>query len=111
MKQHINYDILCCMKRIVPTIISVIIVAATAVLVVNFIPASRQQQGIPVLLYHHVLPEAYNRNFTDNPAVISLENFTEQMQYLYDNDFRTLSLDELYEILFEGADIPPRRIS
>jgi peptidoglycan/xylan/chitin deacetylase (PgdA/CDA1 family) len=32
------------------------------------------------------------------------------MQYLYDNDFHTLSLDELYAILFEGADIPPRSV-
>jgi len=84
--------------------------AVVAALVVFFAPMYSQEQGIPVLLYHHVLPEAYNRNFIDNSAVISLENFTEQMQYLYDNDFHALSLDELYAILFEGADIPPRSV-
>jgi len=95
------------MKKLNILMISFAIIVAV---VVSFATVSKQGYGIPVLLYHHVLPEAYNRNFIDNPAVISMENFTEQMQYLYDNDFHTLSLDELYSILFEGADIPPRSV-
>ena len=68
------------------------------------------EQRVAVLIYHHILPEAQNRYFTDNPFVISLENFTEQMQYLYDNNFHTLSLAELEAFLYDGAEIPPRSV-
>ena len=65
---------------------------------------------VAVLIYHHVLPDDQNQYFRHNPFVISLENFTEQMQYLYDNDFHTLTLAELEAFLYEGAEIPPRSV-
>lgn len=66
--------------------------------------------GLPVLLYHHILPEEQNRVFRDNAAVISLENFTMQMQYLYDNGFQTITLEQLEAFLFEGEPLPPRSV-
>ena len=66
--------------------------------------------GIPILLYHHILPEEQNRLFRDNAAVISLENFTLQMQYLYDNGFQTITLEQLEAFLFEGVPLPPKSV-
>jgi len=70
--------------------------------------AARQQ--IPVLLYHHILPEEQNRLFRENDATVSLEAFTAQMQFLYDNNFHTLTLDELEAFLFEGVPVPPNSV-
>ena len=85
---------------------AIVLVAALFIGIVN----RPTEPRIAVLIYHHVLPDAQNRYFTDNPFVVSLENFTEQMQYLYDNNFNVLSLDQLEAILFEGAEIPPRSV-
>ena len=47
--------------------------------------------AIPILAYHDVLE---NPKFDTD---ISIKNFEKQMKYLYDNGYKTLSLDELYE--------------
>ena len=65
---------------------------------------------VPVLLYHHILPDSENRLFRDNPYVVSLENFTMQMQYLYDNGFNTITLDELESFLVYGTELPPKSV-
>lgn len=58
-----------------------------------------QDYKIPVLLYHHILKDnEINGIFKNNGAVISLNNFKEQMKYLYDNNYTTINLDELYNI-------------
>ena len=67
-------------------------------------------QRIPILLYHHILPEEHNRLFQDNAATVSLEDFTAQMQFLYNNNFHTITLSELEAFLFEGAALPPNSI-
>ncbi|MDD2447857.1 MAG: hypothetical protein PHY91_09335 [Tissierellia bacterium] len=47
-------------------------------------------------------------NWSNNSAVLSLEDFKEQMGFLYDNGFYTATLDELEQGIFEneiGANI------
>lgn len=58
-------------------------------------------ESIPVLMYHHILPQKDMTQYgwNNNSAVISLENFTEQMKYLYDNNYHTVTLDELEKFL------------
>lgn len=64
---------------------------------------------IPVLLYHHILPQEDMDKYgwNGNDSVISLENFREQMKYLKDNDFHTANLDEL-EAFIKGEQILPK---
>ena len=64
---------------------------------------------IPVLLYHHLvldneLTEAQRKN--DN--IITVEKFSEQMKYLYENNYYTASLYEL-ELYFNGKMVLPER--
>lgn len=47
--------------------------------------------NIPILAYHDVIENPVND--TD----ISIENFEKQMKYLYNHNYKTLSLDEFYE--------------
>ncbi|MCL2421448.1 MAG: polysaccharide deacetylase family protein [Defluviitaleaceae bacterium] len=72
--------------------------------------AAEPPQRLPILLYHHILPDDQNRLFQDNDATISLEHFTAQMQFLYDNGFHTVTLDELEAFLFEGVPLPPNSV-
>ena len=66
--------------------------------------------GIPVLLYHHLIPQAQNRLHQDNPYVISTEQFREQMQYLYDNGFQPITLSQLEAYLYDDAPLPPNSV-
>ncbi|MFV0394414.1 MAG: polysaccharide deacetylase family protein [Coprobacillaceae bacterium] len=52
---------------------------------------------LPVLGYHSVVSdEEKEKHHHNNPYVMSISSFEEQMQYLYDNQYRTLTMDEVY---------------
>ena len=64
---------------------------------------------IPVLLYHHLAKEdELTPAQRQNDSVMSIEQFSEQMKYLYDNKFYTASLYEL-ELYINGKMILPER--
>jgi peptidoglycan/xylan/chitin deacetylase (PgdA/CDA1 family) len=63
---------------------------------------------IPILTYHHLLPDSENKAFKDNKEVISTEEFEDQMKLLYDNGYKTLTLDELEQFL-DGKIHPSKR--
>jgi peptidoglycan/xylan/chitin deacetylase (PgdA/CDA1 family) len=56
-------------------------------------------EGIPVLIYHEVLPSLEDPGETR----ISLDRFREQMKYLHDNGYTTMSIDELVAFMKGGA--------
>jgi peptidoglycan/xylan/chitin deacetylase (PgdA/CDA1 family) len=47
-------------------------------------------QSIPVLVYHMI------RNPVDDAVVVSPEHFQEQMNYLYENEFETITLEDYF---------------
>jgi len=61
-------------------------------------------QGVPVIMYHSI---AYEEG---NPARLPVENFKAQMQYLKDNNYTTLTLDELYKYYTEDYPIPEKSV-
>ena len=65
---------------------------------------------VPVLLYHHILPDAVNQTQQENSATISTENFEMQMQYLCDKGFHTLTHAELEDFLYKGTPLPPNSV-
>ncbi|GFP77699.1 polysaccharide deacetylase family protein [Clostridium fungisolvens] len=60
--------------------------------------------GIPILCYHDVNPTKGN-NLLLNP-----DKFRQQMKYLKDNGYFTLTMDELYGYLRENTAIPSKSI-
>lgn len=60
--------------------------------------------SIPVLMYHSIGFEK------DNPVRIPADKFDEQMKYLKDNGFYTLSMDETYDYFSKGKPIPEKSI-
>lgn len=69
-------------------------------------------EKIPVLTYHHILPQEYieKYNWTNNDSVLSLEAFKEQMDYLYENGFFTATLDELKAFLNGQITLPEKTV-
>ena len=76
----------------------------------RFILSTTPARRIPVVTYHHILPDEMNTTMRHNPWVISTENFQEQMRYLYDNNFYTPTLDELEAFIYQGRPLPARSV-
>ncbi|GBF35304.1 polysaccharide deacetylase [Desulfocucumis palustris] len=60
---------------------------------------------VAVLAYHHLEPSSSGKHLT-NSAILPVEEFFWQMQYLRDNNFYTLNLEEMGEFL-AGRFKPP----
>lgn len=63
------------------------------------------KEGIPVLMYHSI-----DDNGFFNPWKMSKGEFDEQMKFLKDNHFTTLTLDELYDSLENGKPVPEKSV-
>ena len=75
-----------------------------------FILSTTPAQRIPVLTYHHILPDAVNVHFRGNPWTISTENFAAQMRYLRDNGFYVPTLCEFEAFLYRGRPLPANSV-
>lgn len=53
-------------------------------------------EGLPVLVYHHMLPRDVMKSAA---STISVESFDEQMAYLAEQQFKTLTAQQLYDYL------------
>lgn len=67
---------------------------------------------IPVLLYHHILPEQdiINCGWENNNSVLSLEKFTEQMEYLKENGYYTATMNELESFIDGKIKLPKKTV-
>ena len=69
------------------------------------------QPGVPVLMYHHLLPEADRTGlFVNNNAVISVEQFTRDMQTLKARGYQTISLRQLHDFVTAGKKLPAKSV-
>ncbi|WP_050608386.1 polysaccharide deacetylase family protein [Clostridium niameyense] len=67
-------------------------------------PLIYNDKRIPVLMYHSI---DYEKG---NELRLPKEKFKEQMKYLKDNGYTTLSLDELYNFLVHNKPVPEKSI-
>ena len=70
----------------------------------NFI----QEDKILILTYHGVVEK-----ILDDPAItvdINEERFEEQIKWLYDNDFKSLTMEEFYEWKVNGKKLPRKSV-
>jgi peptidoglycan/xylan/chitin deacetylase (PgdA/CDA1 family) len=59
------------------------------------------------------LPIVVRQSYEDNlpsPLFVSLENFSAQMEYLYANNYHTLTLEEIQAYYYKGAELPRRSV-
>jgi len=71
---------------------------------------------VTILMYHQIIPKKHleAQHFTDtgelNDMIITLETFTEQMNYLKENGFTVLSLKEFELFMLEQKKVPKKSI-
>lgn len=66
-----------------------------------------EAKKVPVLMYHHILPEKENV-FEGNASVMNKENFIEQMDYLYKNGYETITVLELEKWMDGKLNLPEK---
>ncbi|WP_249029653.1 polysaccharide deacetylase family protein [Tannockella kyphosi] len=70
-----------------------------------------QRTGLPVVGYHSVVSdELKESDYSDDPYTISVSTFTQQMQYLYDQGYQTLTMEEVADYYYHDADIPSKSV-
>ena len=67
--------------------------------------SDKYARKIPILAYHKIVPAG--TEFSDG-LVIDEAYFDEQMAYLHDNGFKTLTLDEFYQWHAGKLEVPPK---
>ncbi|MGM8215857.1 S-layer homology domain-containing protein [Bacillaceae bacterium W0354] len=65
--------------------------------------------GIPVLLYHHLLKDEENTN-KSNKMIITSEQFEEQMEVLHEHGYETITLQELYQYINNEIPLPAKSV-
>jgi peptidoglycan/xylan/chitin deacetylase (PgdA/CDA1 family) len=68
-----------------------------------------QSAGVPNLLYHRISTSSSPLPIDDTTA--DIQSFSEQMRYLHDSGYRTLSTSELVRRLRSREDLPPKVVS
>lgn len=63
-------------------------------------------KGVPVLLYH----EFYDSNKSKSSSDVSVSMFKKQMNYLMENNYYFLTINELDEYINKGLEIPQKSI-
>jgi len=92
----LSYDNRKTLKRILAATVALL---AIVLMALNFAACTKFEpvDEIPVLTWHkvavHEIKEQYHKN---NQWVNDLDEFKEQMKYLHDNNYKTLSMDEFY---------------
>lgn len=66
-------------------------------------------KSISILSYHHLLKNEENP-FPNNNSVLSVEKFQEQMKFLHDNNFNTITLNELEQFLKGEIELPKNSV-
>ena len=90
-------------KKLIICILSFTLISVTGIMQAN-------QPQLTILLYHHLIPEADNKGFVDNGLVISKELFAKHIEYLYNNQYHTVSSAELRAFLYEKKVLPPKSV-
>ncbi len=66
--------------------------------------------GIPVLTYHHILRDEENTRFRHTSTTTSVRAFSNQMTWLRDQGYTTLSMYQLEGYLHNSVNLPARAV-
>lgn len=71
-----------------------------------------QDHGAVVLMYHHIVPaeEMASGKYVDNNAIISDNQFREEMRYLSEHGYHTLKMSEVASILYNSLPFPEKSV-
>ena len=88
-----------------PTLTPIPTETPTPTLALNTIPAG--QVEAPILLYHHISDDGDKQDSRYN---VTPAKFDEQMKWLHDNGYQTITVTQLANLIFNGGEIPQRPV-
>ncbi len=71
---------------------------------------AQEDNGIPVLTYHHILHDEENSRFRHTSTTTSVRAFTNQMSWLRDQGYTTLSMYQLEGYVRNRMNLPARAV-
>ncbi|WP_010677002.1 cell wall-binding repeat-containing protein [Bacillus timonensis] len=66
--------------------------------------------GVPILMYHHILRDQENKNYRNVSTTISDIEFKEQMAFLQKNGYKTITLEDLELFLTGKKNLPAKAV-
>jgi peptidoglycan/xylan/chitin deacetylase (PgdA/CDA1 family) len=95
------------MKKIMGLFLAIVVLFVSSNYALSTASAKQTDDvKIPVLLYHVVKPNPD----PNNPYQFNLEEFEKHMAYLHENDYRTLTMKQYFNILDKKAAMPDKPI-
>lgn len=92
-------------------LIILFIVFSTIFVIVKELKEKRIADRIPVLTFHRIVPDEIKKEkYFDNEWVASAKTFEEQMKYLYDHGYKTISMDEFYSWYKGECEFPKKTV-
>ena len=79
----------------------------------HFLPADSDmtESGVPVLMYHHILPQEDIKGlFVNNNVVVSAEQFQHAIETLKAKGYQTVSLRQLNGFVRNGTELPGKSV-
>ena len=71
---------------------------------------AQPDNGIPVLTYHHILRDEENTRFRHTSTTTSVRAFSNQMTWLSDMGYTTLTMYQLEDYIHNRANLPARAV-
>lgn len=69
-----------------------------------------QEVKVPILIYHHVREAKPTDSQNDRTYIVSPAAFEEQMKFLKDNDFNTITFKNLTDYFYGGFEMPEKPV-
>ena len=92
------------MKKNIASVVGVILVVGLYLGIQYERSLDYKAVGVPVLNYHRI------DTGIRHSLVVPPEEFRKQMQYLHDEGYTTITLDELYDYVANGKDLPDKPV-
>lgn len=72
---------------------------------------AQEDNGIPILTYHHILRDEENTRFRHTSTTTSVRAFSNQMTWLRDRGYATLTMYQLEDYIYNRANFPARAVA
>lgn len=102
------------MKRVIESFLRclvLIIIFSVLVFIIKDIYTNARANKVPILTFHRIVSDRNKENkYDNNQWVASLSNFEKQMRFLYNNNYRTISIQEFDKWYNGRIELPKKTV-
>ena len=96
------------MKKIIGILLFIISIVVILFIIINNIP-EKNASKIPIVTFHRLVPDNIkNTKYKENVWVGSIDIFESMMKYIHDNNYQTISSEELDKWLKNEIELPKK---